>query len=263
MARIQESIRRTGLKQSEAVLLLAHLLGVPRTWVIAHGDNVLPLAQEETFLGFARRRAEGEPVAYLLGRKEFFGRDFLVDPSVLIPRPATEGLVEHSIDLLKGKAADAIRQIDSGIVSWAELRGEPSAAQQIVDIGTGSGCIGITMALELPHLSVLCTDLRDDALNTARSNALLHGVAERILFKSGSILDPAMDLTVPFLLVSNPPYIPIGTKLPRDVSDFEPHEALFAGPDGTDVLKPLIDQARAHPHCIGFVVECKEEQVNC
>ena len=130
----------------------------------------------------------------------------------------------------------------------------------IVDIGTGSGCMAITLALELPHARIIATDISPEALDIARRNAAKHGVGERIDFRLGSLLDPIGHLDQPFVIISNPPYIPDSEKLMPDVEEYEPHEALFAGPDGLDVIRPMIEQARSHPWCTGVIAECREDQ---
>ena len=131
----------------------------------------------------------------------------------------------------------------------------------IADIGTGSGCIGITLALEIPEARILCTDISEDALEVAKENAARHGVSDRITFEKADLhtFTPS-HLHTPFLIVSKPPYIPSNTVLPSDVKNFEPHEALFAGGDGMDILTPLFEECLHQENCLGCILECREEQ---
>lgn len=166
------------------------------------------------------RRGTREPVAYLLGTREFYGRPFAVQPGVLIPRPETELLVEVALE-------------------WAEAIG----AATIADVGTGSGCIAVTLVLEQPGLSIIATDQSSDALAIAKSNAGMLAAAGAIDWRETDLLagvDGPLDL-----IVSNPPYVPARDResLSSDVRDFEPAQALFAGADGLDVIRRLIPQA--------------------
>lgn len=182
-----------------------------------------PDALRSGFDALITRRATREPVAYLLGTREFYGRPFLVQPGVLIPRPETELLIETAL---------------------ARLRhlGAPSPA--VVDVGTGSGCIAITLALEWPGLKICATDRSTVALDVARRNAAALEAAD-IDWRLTDLLD---DVAGPFdLIVSNPPYVPERDResLADDVRVFEPGEALFAGTDGLDVVRRLIPAAHA------------------
>ncbi|HWB17096.1 MAG TPA: peptide chain release factor N(5)-glutamine methyltransferase [Vicinamibacterales bacterium] len=175
---------------------------------------------------WTKRRAAHEPVAYITGTREFYGRPFRVTPAVLIPRPETEGVVEEALRLARADADG--RAID------AHLR--------VVDVGTGSGCLAITLALERPDAQVTATDVSPDALIVAADNAKRLG-ATRIDFRRANLLD---GLPGPFdLIVSNPPYIAIADRasLPADVRDYEPAAALFGGDDGLDVVRGLVAQA--------------------
>ena len=165
-----------------------------------------------------RRRAAGEPVAYLVGSREFFSLAFAVSPAVLVPRPETEGLVVRAIDLCKA-----------------------AAAPRIIDVGTGSGAIAVTLAKQLPRAMLMASDISVEALAVARANAERHGVAERIRFIESDLF-AAGGCGGPWdLIVSNPPYVRedefVG--LPRDVRDYEPREALVAGPRGVEVIERL------------------------
>lgn len=207
------------------------------------------------------RARGGEPVAYIIGEKEFFGRIFHVDRRVLIPRPATERLTEKVIELMYARTIETgILEIDSGIVCAWNLWKDLPADHAIVDVGTGSGCIAVTLACELPTLSIIATDISDDALCVAKDNALRNGVSTRIEWKCGDSLDPLQEYARPFFIVSNPPYIRAGAEVERGVQDFEPYSALFGGVDGSECLSRIVEQARRHPYCYGFIMECESEQ---
>lgn len=249
-----------GIDTADAEILLAFALQKDRTWVLAHPEQELS-EEERTRIGsLIERRRAWEPVAYITGRKDFYGRTFIVTPSVLIPRPATERLVEIALDLLRGDTAPTTTEIDSGIVAWADFWGDVRDARTIVDIGTGSGCIAVTLACELPDVRIIATDVSADALAVAKQNAQQYHVDDRIRFVQGRGLDPIATLDETFLIVSNPPYIPEGIELQKDVEAYEPHEALFAGADGRDVIASIVLDAKKNPHCIGFVMECRSEQ---
>jgi release factor glutamine methyltransferase len=157
-------------------------------------------------------------MAYILGQCEFWGREFEVGPGVLIPRPETELIVEESLR--------RVGQEDEGLV---------------VDVGTGTGCLAVTLALERPRLRLTATDVSALALTWARSNAARHGVGDRIAFRRASLLG-SVDPAAATLVVSNPPYVPSHTRdaLPPEVLRHEPHEALFGGADGLDVVRQLV-----------------------
>ncbi len=210
---------------------------------------------------YAARRKRGEPVAYILGEKEFYGRPFHVDPSVIIPRPATEGLVELALKALAGESVPDSTVIDTGIVAWHRQKESWKDLTLVADIGTGSGCIAVTLACERPDLRIIATDISDEALKIAKDNANTHGVADRIDFRPGSCLAPLQDIDEPYVIISNPPYIPDGTTLEKNVAAFEPHNALFGGTKGTDVLAKIIASATADPYCKGWMMECREEQI--
>lgn len=250
----------SGLHTLDRELLLSHILQKPRSWIVGHTEYVLSPEEEVQWIDTAERRKRGEPVAYITGEKEFYGRMFTVDPSTLIPRPATEVLIDASLKVLRGEEIAQVIDADTEIVIASDIWGDPSSVRMIADIGTGSGCIGITLACELPSFTVIATDISMDALHIAQKNAERHNVLDRISFVEGDALDPVMHITEPFLLVSNPPYIPESTTLMKDVQAFEPHTALFAGKEGTDVLEKIKTQAKAHPFCQGIIVECRKEQ---
>jgi release factor glutamine methyltransferase len=178
---------------------------------------------EAAFAAAIDRRAAREPVAYILGEREFYGRPFLVSKAVLVPRPETEMVVDRALALV------------------AANHGQPTAT--ILDLGTGSGCLAITLALECPVARIVATDISPAALEVAAANAVRHCVAHRIEFRRGSLVaglnDPAD------LIVTNPPYVPERDRasLSPEVRDHEPAQALFGGEDGLDVIRELIPAA--------------------
>jgi release factor glutamine methyltransferase len=216
---------RLGLSLSEARLeaqvLAAHALGVNRAWLIAHGDEPPEPAAIDGLETVIRRRLAGEPTAYLLGRREFFGRDFRVTPDVLIPRPETELLVEAALARLP-----------------------PDRPATVLDLGTGSGCIAISLALARPDCRVTAVDISPAALAVARDNAVRLGAEVEFL---QSDWFAALEGRRFDLIVGNPPYVaeadPHMTQgdLPR-----EPYRALTAGPDGLDALRVIAAGAPAH-----------------
>jgi release factor glutamine methyltransferase len=207
----------------DAEVLLAHVLEWPRVQLYTHFEQEVEEAPRSSFRELVKRRSEGAPVAYLVGRKEFFSLSLIVSPAVLIPRPDTETAVVVALDCLKGKPAP-----------------------RVVDVGTGSGCLALAIAKHHPTAQVLAIDLSEDALAVARKNAEILGLLDRIEFRRGDLLATAAQ-DGPFdMIVSNPPYIASGeiAKLERGVRDFEPHLALDGGPDGLRVVDRLIEQAR-------------------
>ena len=224
----------------DAELLLAHVLGWPRARLLAEGRQPLAADQLAAFGLLVERRRALEPVAYLTGHKEFFGRDFLVDRRVLVPRPETELLVELALERTRTKNQEpGTARHQSGSGSRFSVLGSPLL---IADIGTGSGCIAITLALELPAAELLAVDLSPGALAVARANAERHGAAGRVRLLQGDLLAP---LETPVdLLVSNPPYTVLAT-IDENVRRHEPHLALDGGPDGLALYRRLLAGAPA------------------
>ena len=194
---------------------------------LAQSSTEAPADFAPTLDALIARRARHEPVAYLLGEKEFYGRPYRVTRHTLIPRPETEGLVDATLAWLRERAEGALRP------------------PRIIDVGTGSGCIAITLALEGASLGakISATDISPDALATARENAHRLGAAT-VHFHQGDLL---ADVALPVdAIVSNPPYVPSHGRqsMQPDVADYEPSTALFAGDDGLDVIRQLIPEAR-------------------
>ncbi|WP_119065644.1 peptide chain release factor N(5)-glutamine methyltransferase [Aggregatilinea lenta] len=205
----------------DAALLLAHVLGVERAILIAHPDQPLLPDQAAVFGALIRQRAAGMPVAYLLGRRAFYDRDLAVTPDVLIPRPETEHLVEAALDWARGRA---------------DLR--------VVDVGTGSGAIAVTLAAHLPDARIWAVDVSAEAVAVARQNADAYGLAARITVMHGDLLAPVLASGVRAdLIAANLPYIPSGDLSALVVAQHEPRLALDGGPDGLDVIRRLLAQA--------------------
>jgi release factor glutamine methyltransferase len=206
----------------DAEVLLAHVRGCPRIALYTAFDTPVGDAERGRFRELVKRRGAGEPVAYLVGNREFFSLPFAVSPAVLVPRPETEGLVVRVLDLCRA-----------------------AAAPRIVDVGTGSGAIVVALAKHLPRAAFAATDVSAAAIEVARANAVRHGVAERIAFVHCDLLaDPAA--AGPWdVVVSNPPYVREDEfpGLPRDVREHEPRAALVAGPTGVEVVERLADAA--------------------
>ena len=200
----------------EAELLLAHLLGLDRVTLYTQADRPLDTGELERCRELLRRRAQGEPVAYLTGKREFYGLEFAVGPAVLVPRPETELLVDRARELRPAR---------------------------ILDVGTGSGCIAVACAVRLPEAEVTATDLSAPALEIARENARRHGVAERVRFLEGDLFAPVAGERFD-LVVSNPPYVADGDA--AAVARHEPGSALFAEPRGLDVIARLLAAAPEH-----------------
>jgi release factor glutamine methyltransferase len=216
LAEAQQAIGRL-----EARVLLRHVLRCDEAFLIAHGDDALTAAQSADFGRLIARRAAGEPVAYLTGSREFYGREFAVTPAVLIPRPDTELLIELALQRL------------------------PANGGQVLDLGTGSGCIGVTLAAERPQAQVTLVDASANALDVARVNAHRHAAANTALLCSdwfATLGDARYDL-----IVSNPPYIAAGdAHLQQGDLRFEPQSALAAGADGLDDIRRIVAEAPSH-----------------
>lgn len=207
----------------EAEVLLAHARGCKRIELYTAFDTPVDEPQRSRFRGLVKRRGEGEPVAYLVGEREFFSLPFRVSPAVLVPRPETEGLVVRALDIAK------------------EMAGKGLAAPRIIDVGTGSGAIALTLAKRLPEARITATDISSAALAVARDNAARLGVAERVTFAESDLLDGHGGAGPWDLIVSNPPYVREDefAALPRDVRDHEPRGALVAGPTGIELITRL------------------------
>jgi release factor glutamine methyltransferase len=203
----------------DAEVLLAHVLGCDQVALLTHPERLLSSAESDQLETFLNRRLASEPMQYITGSQEFFGLLVEVTPDVLIPRPETEHLVEAALEHI---GREAVR---------------------IVDVGTGSGAIAVSLAHARPLAHVTAVDLSPASLEVARRNAHRHGVLERVTFLRSNLL-AAVDGADFDVVVSNPPYIAEGEVLEPQVSNYEPHPALYAGPTGLEVYERLIPEAR-------------------
>ena len=255
-----------------AELLLMHAVGRDRAWLYAHPEEEISTADAERYFALIARRANGEPTQHLTSKQEFWGLEFEVTPDVLIPRPETEHVIEVALDRL------ALRELRAG--RKQTLTGE---GLQIADIGTGSACIAIALAKELPQTTILATDISSAALAVAQRNATHHSVSDRVRFLECNLLDKISTVwaryIVPIgpqdsnpelhesqvtsqqrplfdLIASNPPYIGRreAATLMREVRDHEPEVALYGGEEGYEFYADLITQAAAHLKPGGILV---------
>jgi release factor glutamine methyltransferase len=225
-----------------AELLLMCALEHDRTWLYTHPEARLDPAAAKKYSEMIQRRASGEPTQYLTGNQEFWGLEFDVSPDVLIPRPETEHVVEVALERLGPRG-----------IRINLSTGTPTPALRIADVGTGSGCLAVALARELPHAKIFATDISAPALAVAARNAARHGVADRIQFEQADLLESHVrkslvtkhDACFFDLIVSNPPYVAQNeaNQLPREIRDHEPSVALFPGPTGVEIYSRLIEQA--------------------
>lgn len=219
--------RHSPTPQLDARLLLAHVLQVNESYLLAHDEQALSAGQEAAYREYVQRARAREPIPYIIGRAPFYGRDFIVNPATLIPRSETEELVQAAL-------------------RWAAA--QDASSLEIADVGTGSGCIAITLALELPQATIWASDISADALAIARQNSqkrLSPAEQTRLAFCQGYLLEPikaGLDL-----IVANLPYIadPEWTMLDDGVKWYEPSLALAGGPEGLNLIRPLLQQATA------------------
>jgi len=212
--------RRTGLLESE--ILLAHVLGVGREYLISHSDEDVDADFVKLYDSYLDRISDGEPLAYIIGEKEFYGLDFYVDERVLIPRPETEALVEEALNFLDGGSG------------------------KVLDVGTGSGCMAVSIAKGCDAVDVLALDLSEEALEVARLNVDQHGVEDRVQLAVSDLLD-VLDENEQFdVIVANLPYI--GEVRNRVVDDstlkYEPKMALFGGEGGLELYERMFEEMR-------------------
>lgn len=223
---LREAIRRLERAhlpdaRHDAELLLSRVLERDRSFLLSHPEHLVADPDVDRFSQWVKRRATRYPIQYLLGIQEFFGRPFKVDERVLIPRPETELLIEVSLHLL-----EAVR------------------VPRVVDVGTGSGCIAVTLACERSDGSIVATEISPAALEVARSNARDLQVAGRIDFRLGSVLEPVRAANPFDLIVSNPPYVSHGDpRVAPEVAQNEPRLAVFSGADGLEIHRELLRQA--------------------
>jgi release factor glutamine methyltransferase len=240
--------------RADAEMLLMQIIGRNRAYLIAHPDKLLSTEKAARYEAFIERRANGEPIQQITGEQEFCRMPFRVTPDVLIPRPETELLVEHVLHLMplfhpKSKHFFSFRIIHTS--SSAKKRREDVCnlkvagwPPRILDVGTGSGCIAISIAHDLAEAEITAIDLSTSALEVARFNAESLGFADHIRFLQGDLLAPVAGEKFE-IVVSNPPYVPETDRstLAVEVREYEPALALFAGDDGLDVYRRLIPAA--------------------
>jgi release factor glutamine methyltransferase len=227
-----------------AEVLLLYSLGCDRSWLYSHADEYLDPYLVANYFTLISRRVTGEPTQYLTGKQEFWGLEFEVTPAVLIPRPETEHVVEVALERL-GAAGIKINM----------KTGAPNPPLRVADVGTGSGCLAVALAHELPHAEIFATDISAAALEVARRNAARHGFADRVHFIETDLLEefslsPLVTSHSPLLfdlIVSNPPYVARNDEasLQREVREHEPEAALFGGATGIEIYARLIEQAGA------------------
>ena len=220
-----------------AELLMQFVLGCERAYLYAHPERELTADEQSRYDEVIRERARGCPTQYITGHQEFWGLDLLVSPAVLIPRPETEHVVETVLELVK------------------EYPFSGPGRLRMVDVGTGSGCIALALASELPHAEIHACDISDEALEIARINAARLALGGKVLFRKSDLLDVYAGEQFDFV-ISNPPYVgeAEADKVQRQVREFEPLIAVFSGHEGMDIYHRLIPQARDHLHPGGWFV---------
>jgi release factor glutamine methyltransferase len=218
---IHAQLREIKQPHQIALVLLAHVVQRPKTWLLAHPEAHLSKTQADQLEGLLQRLEVGEPLPYLVGTQEFFGLEFEVNPSILIPRPETEIMVETAL-------------------AW--LQEHPSSRNGI-DVGTGSGCIAISLVSNCPDLNMLATDLSETALNVATKNAQKHNVADRISFSLSDLIPE--DPQPVDLVCANPPYIPTEKLVEVNSLPWEPSLALDGGESGLDLVSKLLEKLPA------------------
>lgn len=220
-----------------AELLLMFVLGCDRAYLFAHPEHGLTDDERARYNAALAERTRGVPAQYITGHQEFWGMDLIVTPAVLIPRPETEHVIETVLEMVKGE------------------RELPNHKIRMIDVGTGSGCIALALAKELPDAEIHATDVSPAALEVARANAARHQLENRIEFHEGDLLNGVRVKDLDFI-VSNPPYVGESEEdqVQLDVRKFEPRNAVFAGPTGTEVISRLIPQAWAALRPGGWLV---------
>ena len=229
----QLTAAHVGSPRLNAETLLMFTLSCDRAYLYAHPERQLTADEESRYKHAISSRASGFPAQYIAGHQEFWGMDFIVSPAVLIPRPETEHLIETVLD----------------------IQNDRSAPLTIVDVGTGSGCIACALAKELPHAEIHATDISPAALEIARANAARHQLESRMRFYQADLLQGLPSSYFDFV-VSNPPYVgeSEADQVQLEVRKFEPRNAVFAGPTGTEVIERLIPEAKVILKPDGWVI---------
>jgi release factor glutamine methyltransferase len=230
-------------------------LNCNRAYLHAHPERDLTVEEQSRYESALAERTRGVPAQYITGHQEFWGMDLIVAPAVLIPRPETEHLIEALLDLIsaapKGRK-NAAHGASRGMLDAArqqapeERKNSLSSTLRIADIGTGSGCIALALAIEFPHAEIHAADISPAALEIARANAARHQLGGRIKFHETDLLEGFENNSLDFI-VSNPPYVGESEEdqVQLEVRKFEPRGAVFAGPKGTEIIERLIPQAHA------------------
>ena len=220
---------QVGSPRMNAELLLMFTLGCDRAYLFGHPERDLTAEEQRRYKEALDQRASGIPAQYITGHQEFWGLDFVVTPAVLIPRPETEHVIETVLKLNDEDRASS-----------------PGTLLRIVDVGTGSGCIALALAKELPHAEIHAADISPAALEIARTNAARHQLDQHIRFRQTDLLQGYDHETFDFV-VSNPPYVGESEEdqVQLEVRKFEPRNAVFAGTTGVEVIERLIPQAHA------------------
>ena len=218
-----------------AEILLAEALQCQRIELYTRFNEIPEEERLSVYRDWVKRHAKKEPVAYLVGHKEFYSLKFEVDSNVLIPRPETEHLVLEAIDASKSFSKDNIK---------------------IIDVGTGSGCVAITLATQIEDCIMFATDISEKAIKVARKNSTHHQTDAKIEFVVGSLMEPVPEDFVPDIVVSNPPYIGRNESdtIDESVRDYEPEVALYAGDEGTELIKGLVTQAATRLKAGGYLI---------
>ena len=221
LADARDRFMRAGIGRDEATLdaevIARHVLDCDRATFLIRARDPLPSAFERLFEDLVQRRLAREPVAYITGHKEFWGLEFEVTPAVLIPRPETELIIEESLAAMPAR----------------------DTVGRIIDVGTGSGCLAVALAIEFSDANVVATDSSEAAIEIARHNCSRHNLTNRVSLVHTNLLDGLLEQAE--LIVSNPPYVPQAdaSQLQPEVVRYEPHSALFAGSDGLEIIRRL------------------------
>lgn len=229
-----------------AEMLLSHVLSLTRIELYTKFDNPVDQGQLDQLHALTKRAGQDEPIAYLIGKTEFYSIELDITPDCLIPRPETELLVERAIEFLRRRIAErpAMQSAMEEGQAW-DACGAPT--EFVCDLCTGSGCIAVAIAKNFPAARVVATDICDSALEVAAGNLEKHGLKDRVTLLHGDLFDPLirqLDTTEFDLIVCNPPYVSTSEfeALDKNVKDYEPKIALFAGVDGLDVYRRIIEE---------------------
>ena len=228
--------------KAETEYLLSHLLNCKRSGLYLKHDKSLAIDEFQRFMDWLNRRIAREPSQYIIGEQEFWGLAFKVTRDVLIPRPETEILVEEAVKTVRSQESEVRSQNTK--IHYSELRTPDS--KLILDLCTGSGCIAISLAQEIPDSKIYAVDISERVLDVARGNAERHGVADRMIFLHGDLFEPLKGMDIEFdFIISNPPYISkkMMKELQPEIKDYEPVTALYGGDDGLDFYRRIIAKA--------------------